>query len=388
MTTVIKLEDKIKVGDAGDTLPAAFHGITALSRGFKFKEKARASGIMMKMHGNHRNKVFNDPIHGHIDLSYLSKCLIDTPQFQRLRDISQLGGTYYVFTGASSHRFEHCIGVAHLARQYVYQLKQNQPELDITDIDIICIEIAGLIHDLGHGPFSHLYDGKFLPAILGNHDFQHEHASVGIFELMLEENKLFPIFYESGLTDNDIHFIKELMLGDISDAPPGFIWKGRGEKTFLYDIVANKRNGIDVDKFDYFARDCWMLGLTKSFDSTRLMKFARVFPVSPLLSSPSSTNCSTSSELHICFHVKEAWNIFELFHTRYTLHKRAYQHRVSNAIELMVVEVLKLANDYLFIPGKDKQMRKMSECANDYHAYWRLTEYILKMIENSIDEVS
>lgn len=57
--------------------------------------------------------------------------------------------------------------------------------------------------------------------------------------------------------------------------PDGMKWIGRGEKTFLYDIVANKRNGIDVDKFDYFARDCHVLGLTKSFDSLRLMRFAR-----------------------------------------------------------------------------------------------------------------
>jgi hypothetical protein len=53
----------------------------------------------------------------------------------------------------------------------------------------------------------------------------------------------------------------------------------------------------------------------------------------------------------------------------------------------MIVEVLKLANDHIFIPGKDNQMRKMSECPEDYHAYWRLTEYILKMIENTVEPV-
>ena len=229
-----------------------------------------------------KSKVFNDPIHGHIELSPLSIAIIDTPQFQRLRDISQLGGTYYVFPGAASHRFEHSIGVAFLARTFIELLQENQPELAITDKEILCIEVAGLCHDLGHGPFSHLYDGKFLPAMLGHHDFEHEHASIGIFQILIEENNLLPIFRSHGLDEDDIHFIQELMLGDPKDAPKGFEWKGgrsegdaQCDRSFLYDIVANKRNGIDVDKFDYFARDCWMLGLTKSFDASRLMKFAR-----------------------------------------------------------------------------------------------------------------
>ena len=147
--------------------------------------------------------------------------------------------------------------------------------MGITDEDILCLEIAGLCHDLGHGPFSHLFDGRILPRLNKSHDFIHEHASIGIFELLISENNLLPAFEAHNLTRADIHFIQELILGDPSEAPVGFNWIGRGEKTFLYDIVANKRNGIDVDKFDYFARDCHGLGLTKSFDAKRLMKFAR-----------------------------------------------------------------------------------------------------------------
>jgi hypothetical protein len=78
--------------------------------------------------------------------------------------------------------------------------------------------------------------------------FEHEHASIGIFDILIAENNLLPVFSKYGLDEEDIHFIKELVLGDRSDAPHGFEWKGRGDKTFLYDIVANKRNGIDVDK--------------------------------------------------------------------------------------------------------------------------------------------
>uniref|UniRef100_A0A3P9DUK0 HD/PDEase domain-containing protein n=1 Tax=Maylandia zebra TaxID=106582 RepID=A0A3P9DUK0_9CICH len=107
--------------------------------------------------------VFNDPIHGHIELHPLLVKIIDTPQFQRLRNIKQLGGGYFVFPGASHNRFEHSIGVGHLAGELAKTLKLKQPELDISERDVLCVQIAGLCHDLGHGPFSHLFDGMFNP---------------------------------------------------------------------------------------------------------------------------------------------------------------------------------------------------------------------------------
>jgi HD superfamily phosphohydrolase len=367
---------------------------------------------MMAIHEN--AKIFNDPIHGHIELSNMCVKIIDTPQFQRLRDISQLGGVYYVFAGASSRRFEHCIGVSFLARQFALQLRARQPELNVTDEDVLCLEIAGLCHDLGHGPFSHMYDGKFLPQ-MGVQKFVHEHASIALLDLLLDENDLWPELRKNNLNEADVHFIKELILGDEGEAPAGFKWVGRPGKAFLYDIVANKRNGIDVDKFDYFARDCHVLGVSKSFDCHRLMRFARVFSGSqnklkstkfsrmqegsaddapPRDDAAAATgdsngagndNGDNGDDTEICFHVKEAWNLFELFHTRYTLHKRAYQHRVSNVVELMVTEVFKLSDPFITIPGKDRKPTRMSECPKDMHAYWRLGEYIMKSIEHSFD---
>ncbi|XP_018526907.1 deoxynucleoside triphosphate triphosphohydrolase SAMHD1-like [Lates calcarifer] len=109
------------------------------------------------------SKVFNDPIHGHVELHPLLIKIIDTPQFQRLRNIKQLGGTYFVFPGASHNRFEHCIGVGYLAGRLVQALNERQPELLISRRDILCVQIAGLCHDLGHGPFSHMFDGMFIP---------------------------------------------------------------------------------------------------------------------------------------------------------------------------------------------------------------------------------
>ncbi|XP_039460261.1 deoxynucleoside triphosphate triphosphohydrolase SAMHD1-like [Oreochromis aureus] len=119
-------------------------------------------------------KVFNDPIHGHIELHPLLVKIIDTPQFQRLRKIKQLGGGYYVFPGASHNRFEHSVGVGHLAGELVKALRAKQleeleqePSTDseslINDRDVLCVQIAGLCHDLGHGPFSHVFDGMFNP---------------------------------------------------------------------------------------------------------------------------------------------------------------------------------------------------------------------------------
>jgi HD superfamily phosphohydrolase len=104
-------------------------------------------------------------------------------QFQRLRAIKQLGTSYYVWPGASHNRFEHCLGlqlmapvysphltsslgVAHLARLMAEHLQKSQPELGITPRDVQCVQLAGLCHDLGHGPWSHVWDSLFIPIAL------------------------------------------------------------------------------------------------------------------------------------------------------------------------------------------------------------------------------
>jgi len=341
-----------------------------------------------------RCTVFNDSVYGHVELSNLSKHVMDTPHFQRLRDITQLGGVYYVFPAAASRRFEHSIGVAHLALTLVRRLRKDQPELGITLQDELCIEIAGLVHDLGHGPFSHLFDATVLPR-LGAKGFHHEHASVALFDLLVQENDLVPVFEKHGLFAEHRHFIQELVLGSEGEAAevPGFKWVGQPPgKRFLYDIVANKRNGVDVDKLDYFARDCHMLHLSCSFDSQRLMRNARVLYVKRStqgLHAPQNSDQGTETDgnvieaTEICFNHKSAFDLYDFFHTRHSLYKRAYFHKVSSAVDLMVGEALVLANDYVTVPGKDGKATKMSECWQDMHAYWRITEWIVKFIQHS-----
>ncbi|MGH0171308.1 UNVERIFIED_CONTAM: hypothetical protein FKN15_061259 [Acipenser sinensis] len=239
-------------------------------------------------------KIFNDPIHGHIELHPLLVRIIDTPQFQRLHYIKQLGGAFFVFPGASHNRFEHSIGVGYLAGRLVQVLHERQPELQISQRDMLCVQIAGLCHDLGHGPFSHLFDGKFIPKACPTLDWKHETASLQMFDHLISVNGLESVMVEHGLElPEDLHFIKEQIAGPTC-IPEGddqetasWPYKGRTEaKGFLYEIVANKRNGIDVDKWDYFARDCHHLGIQNNFDYKRFLKFARV--------------CEVGTKKHIC----------------------------------------------------------------------------------------
>lgn len=103
-------------------------------------------------------KSFADRVHGQIQLEGLLVAVMDTPEFQRLDKIQQLGGCAKVYPSATHTRKEHSIGVAYLAGYMVRHLQTLQPKLGITRNDILCVELAGLVHDLGHGPFSHMFE--------------------------------------------------------------------------------------------------------------------------------------------------------------------------------------------------------------------------------------
>ena len=98
------------------------------------------------------HKLLYDPIHGY--LKFGGNCLeiIDSEPFKRLQHIKQLGACYYVLPGATHYRFEHSLGVAHFSARVCLALRSHQPELNITDADILSVKVAGLCHDLGHGP--------------------------------------------------------------------------------------------------------------------------------------------------------------------------------------------------------------------------------------------
>ncbi|EPS95195.1 hypothetical protein FOMPIDRAFT_1025878 [Fomitopsis schrenkii] len=258
---------------------------------------------------------FKDPIHDFIPFSSEVCAIIDTPQFQRLRNIKQLGTSYYVWPGASHNRFEHCLGVAHLARLMAEHLQEEQPELNITRRDVKCVTMAGLCHDLGHGPWSHVWDSMFIPRALPGTDWKHEDSSDMMFDALVKENDLV-------LPEDDAALIKALIAGDPTRCSPK-------EKPFLFEIVANKRNGLDVDKFDYIARDTHAIDMKVNLSLTRLIHSARVI------------------NDEICYHIKDANQIYELCYTRFSLHKRVYGHKTAKAIEYMIVDALLAAEPYL-----------------------------------------
>lgn len=253
------------------------------------------------------------------------------------------GLSHMVYPGAVHSRFEHSLGVYWLAGKAIEKLKANQGlELDIDHSDIQTVKLAGLLHDVGHGPFSHLFEREFLPKVLNGFEWSHEDMSLKMIDSIVDEHN---IDIDSGCLKK----VKEMIIASSENAPV----KTSKEKLFLYDIVANGRNGIDVDKFDYIVRDSRACGLGCNFQFERLLDTMQVI------------------DNEICYRAKEYLTVHKLFYTRADLHRTVYTHAKVKAIELMFVDALLKADNYLLI----------SSFIHDPSQYWKLDDSILKTIE-------
>lgn len=247
-----------------------------------------------------------DPVHREYELCPEIIDIINTTEFQRLRRLRQLATAHWVWLGATHTRFEHSISVAYLAGRLASHLKKKQPELNITERQILLVQLAGLLHDVGHGPFSHLFDDVFLKDV-SSPMAHHEQRSVAIVARLL---KTCSFEYSA----EEIAFVQSLI------APT------KGQEGFLYHIVANQVNHLDVDKMEYIKRDARACGLSQGgfdTDPLRIINAARVVD-----------DC-------ICYHHKVYEDIYNLFQTRYRLHTTVYRHAAVVAIHHMVSDALK-----------------------------------------------
>jgi deoxynucleoside triphosphate triphosphohydrolase SAMHD1 len=257
-----------------------------------------------------------DTIHGYISFTEKEKPFIDNRWMKRLKRIKQLGLLDHVFPSASHSRFEHSIGVSYLADAYIQQLVQNSPQFKPSVIDVMCVKLAGLFHDVGHGPFSHVFDN----ILIKDSSLHHEKRSRQIVEYIFKE-----IGTRSGLSSAYmIDYIKEM----IEPMHNNYLESTENpSRRPLFSIVNNTINNIDVDKMDYLQRDPNHIGLDYSFN------YGRIFNKSYVING------------NIVYHSSIASNIVDLFTTRYRFHKDIYNHKTVKLIEMMLGDALLSAND-------------------------------------------
>ena len=235
-----------------------------------------------------KNKIINDPIYGFITIQDpLIYQLIDHPYFQRLRRISQLGLTYLVYPGAYHTRFHHAIGAMHLMGRAIYTLRQKGHE--ITPEEERGVLIAILLHDVGHGPFSHALEHTLIPGV------SHEALSLKIMEELNQE-------FDGALT---------LAIDIFTNNYP---------KAFLHQLISSQ---LDMDRLDYLRRDSFYSGVTEgSVNSERLLTMLNVKDDKLVVDS------------------KGIYSIEKFLVARRLMYWQVYLHKTSLAAELLLVKAL------------------------------------------------
>lgn len=238
-------------------------------------------------------KILNDPIYGFISIpNSLVYDLIEHPYFQRLRRISQMGVSYLVYPGAHHTRFHHALGCMHLMQKAVQVLRFKN--VSISEDEENALYVAILLHDIGHGPFSHAMEESIVEGV------HHEEISI------LFMNRLNKEF--NGKLDLAIK-----------------IFKGEYHRKFMLQLISGQ---LDMDRMDYLKRDSFYSGVAEgNINSERLIQMLNV----------------VNDELVI--EKKGIYSVEMFLIARRLMYWQAYLHKTSVCAELILVRVLKRAKE-------------------------------------------
>ena len=240
-----------------------------------------------------------DPIHDFVRVYENELKIIDTPIFQRLRRIRQLSGAHLIYPGAQHTRFEHSLGVMHIASMAGHALNEKGI---ISSNDIQDLRFAGLLHDIGHGPFSHLFEELLQKK-------KHSHEDIGK-EIILKTT-IGDLISKSGF---DKKFITKLAFGD-------------SKFQFMNEIISG---ALSADIMDYLLRDGYFTGAEHAkIDHNRLTNSLDVYKNKLALDKSALVNFET------------------MLISRYQMFKAVYFHKTVRAGEVMLLESMELAEEEL-----------------------------------------
>jgi len=269
-------------------------------------------------------KIINDPIYGFVNIpNELLFDIIQHPYFQRLRRISQMGLSYLVYPGAHHTRFHHAIGAMHLMQTAMYVLRSK--DVEITSKEEEAALIAILLHDIGHGPFSHALEYGIFKTI------SHEEISLALMQKLNEEFE-----------------------GKLSLAIQ--IFEAKYHKKFLTQLISSQ---IDVDRLDYLRRDSFYSGVVEGqINSERLIKMMDV------------------RDNEIVIEEKGIYSIEKFIISRRLMYWQVYYHKTSLMLEKVMSKILQRAQ-YLIKQNKPIDI--------DKHFHYLLANDFEKLDDKSID---
>ncbi len=240
-------------------------------------------------------KIFNDPIYGFITIpNALIYDLIQHPYFQRLRRISQMGLSYLVYPGANHTRFHHALGCMHLMQKAVDVLRFKG--VSISEEEENALYIAILLHDIGHGPFSHAMEKSIVE------DVHHEEISLLFMRQLNKEFK-----------------------GKLSLAIK--IFEGDYPRKFMLQLISSQ---LDMDRMDYLKRDSFYSGVAEgNVNSERLIQMMNV------------------EDDYLVIEEKGIYSVEKFLMSRRLMYWQAYLHKTSLVAELVLTKILKRAKELM-----------------------------------------